>query len=72
MRLTLFGEEIEQVTEMKYLGIILDHNLTFNQHIEYLGKKSTQKLGAIAKVRKCCSKSIELKARRHEGSPISL
>ena len=45
---------------MKYLGVILDNHLTFNQYIEYLGKKSTQKLGAIAKVRKCIGRSTTL------------
>ncbi len=62
VKLTLFGEEIERVNDMKYLGVILDQNLTFNSHIEFLGKKATQKLGAIAKVRKCigCSTTLML------------
>ena len=49
-RIELFGEQIERENELKYLWVILDHHLSFNQHIEYLGEKATQKLRAIAKV----------------------
>ena len=60
LKLTIFGEEIEQVEVMKYLGVMLDNNLNFSAHIEHLGKKATQKLGAIAKVRKCINRSTTL------------
>ena len=60
LSLSIFGEEIEQVTVMKYLGVMLDNNLNFTDHVEYLGKKATQKLGAIAKVRKCIGRSTTL------------
>ena len=56
----MFGKEIQRVDEMKYLGVILDKNLNFSSHIEFLIKKSTQKLGALAKVRKCINRSTSL------------
>ncbi len=60
INLTLFGEEIETVHQVKYLGVILDSNLTCNDHIEYLDKNSTQKLGILGKVRKCLDRSTSL------------
>ena len=59
-KLTVFGQEIEQVRDFEYLGLTLDINLTFNQHIDYLIKKATPKLGPIAKARKCIEHSIAL------------
>ena len=42
------------------MGVILDKNLNFNNHIDFLVKKSTQKLGALGKVRKCVRRSTAL------------
>ena len=50
MTLDLYGKEIEQVDQMKYLGVILDSCLNFEAHIDFLMDKATKKLGAIRKV----------------------
>ena len=47
------------VTDIKYLGLILDQNLIFNWHIDSK-KKATQKLGALGKVWKCVHPSTAL------------
>ena len=51
IKLQLYGKEIERVDCMKYLGVLLDSSLSFEQHIDYLSDKASQKLGAIRKVR---------------------
>ena len=58
--LTVFGSRIERVHEIKYLGVILDQNLNFNSHIDFIVKKSSQKLGALAMVRKCINRPTSL------------
>ncbi|GBN30816.1 putative RNA-directed DNA polymerase from transposon X-element [Araneus ventricosus] len=42
--LELFDEPIEWVTEVKYLGLIIDNKLTFRQHISYLKEKFWAKI----------------------------
>jgi len=49
----LNNRKLEQVTEMKYLGIYFDRRLTFDKHIENIVEKSTtmtQMLGKSAKL----------------------
>ena len=55
----LDGIEIEQVDSYKYLGLIVDPKLTFCGHIDKLVKKSRQRIGAIAQVRKFIDKNLE-------------
>lgn len=33
------GQNVARVTECKYLGIVLDENLTFMEHVKYVTKK---------------------------------
>ncbi len=58
--LQLYGQNIEKVEHMKYLGVILDSGLTFEPHIDYLVDKATRKLGAIRKVRDMLDRSTTL------------
>jgi len=37
--------ELEMVSEMKYLGAIIDRNLNFAPHVDYVDKKIGTKLG---------------------------
>ena len=50
---TIKGTELEKCQSGKYLGIILDENLNWEPHIQFLGKKLSQAVGIIAKMR-CC------------------
>ncbi len=58
LNLSLYGNEIENC--MKYLGVLLDCSLSFEQHIEYLTDKASKKLGAIRKVRDVLDRSTTL------------
>jgi len=39
LEIKLCGAVLQVVDEIKYLGVILDKNLTFSAHVDYLGKK---------------------------------
>ena len=45
------GESVDSVSSFKYLGLILDKNLCFDMHIDYVVEKSTTKLGVLYKTR---------------------
>lgn len=46
------GEHLEKVLTIKYLGIIIDSKLTFNDHINYICNKISKKLGFAYRVSK--------------------
>jgi len=41
---------LEVVSEIKYLGIVLDKNLTFSAHVDYISKKAGAKLDVMRRV----------------------
>ena len=51
LNLKVGNKKIERVSSMKYLGIILDENLSFTEHIKYIFNKSTKKLGILRRAR---------------------
>ena len=51
LNLSINGEQLEQVDNMKYLGVILDQFLTFDQHTDYIHSKAVKKLGIVRKAR---------------------
>ncbi|XP_067129839.1 uncharacterized protein [Centruroides vittatus] len=46
------GKKIKVVRELKYLGIMLDHSLTWNSHIQYITTHTSSIMHAFAKVAK--------------------
>ena len=46
------GIKIDRCFATKYLGVLLDENLSWKPHIEYLQKKLSQSVGIIAQMRK--------------------
>uniref|UniRef100_A0A669C6E9 ribonuclease H n=1 Tax=Oreochromis niloticus TaxID=8128 RepID=A0A669C6E9_ORENI len=58
---TIQGTEIEMVTSYKYLGIIIDQNLSFKTHIQKLVSKLKLKLGYFFRNQSCFS----LQVRKH-------
>jgi len=43
---------LEQVTQMKYLGIIIDHKFRFQEHINYAAKRCTKLIYNLSKMAK--------------------
>ena len=59
--LTIAGEEIKYVSEYKYLGIVLDKNLTFTKHIKYIHGLAAHKIYLLSKIRPCINQSTAMK-----------
>ena len=53
-------DKTERTCEMKYLGVILDDHLTFDQHINYICNKSSKKLGILRRAREYLNKNLAL------------
>ena len=51
LNLSINNEKLEQVTHIKYLGVILDDILSFDQHVDYMHSKAVKKLGIVRKAR---------------------
>ena len=57
---TIDNSYIESENEKVLLGITIDSNLTFENHINSICKKASQKLNALARIAPC----ISIKKRR--------
>ena len=53
-------DKINRVNSMKYLGIILDEHLTFDEHITYIINKSSKKLGVLRRAKEFLNKSTKI------------
>ena len=51
LNIRIGNEKIEWVHHMKYLGMILDESLTFNEHVNQTYTKASQKLGILRRSR---------------------
>ena len=47
----LGGEHIEQVTNVKFLGLLIDSNLRFDDHVNHISKNIARCLGILYKLR---------------------
>ena len=54
------GVELEWVQVFKYLGMYLDVCLTFDEHVDHLHKKSSQRVGVIRHYRKYLNQQTTL------------
>lgn len=54
------GIDIELVEKIKYLGVIVDSKLNSSEHIEYLCKKISKKLGFLYRISSYLSKWTRL------------
>ena len=61
MLLLLNNEVIERVDTFKYLGLIIDRELTFEDYISYAYQKACSTLTALRTTRLCLNKGIALK-----------
>ena len=52
MKLLMGGQPIEKVEHTKFLGVILDHKITWKKHINYISSKIAEGIGIIRKVQK--------------------
>ena len=59
-RLKIEENLLEQAPVMKYLGMMLDEKLIFNNHIEFLYGKAVNKLGILRKSRNCLDQKTSI------------
>ena len=45
------GEPVEQIDSFKYLGVMLDENISFTKHVTAVQKKSQQRLHVLRQLR---------------------
>lgn len=50
--LSINGSDIEKVSEIKYLGVIIDQNLTFSRHAEFIRNKVAKKINFLGRIGK--------------------
>jgi hypothetical protein len=58
--LMIDGEQIARVTTMKYLGVVIDENLDFKQHVDTTIKKMANKLGFLARIQQKLTKTAKI------------
>ena len=51
------GEKIEIVKQTKFLGIILDNDLSWKLHISHLSKKLSKSIGILSRARRFLNKA---------------
>ena len=51
LNITINGQKILQVTQTKFMGIIIDSNLTWKAHIKFIRNKVAKSIGIIQKAR---------------------
>lgn len=51
IKIKINNEEIEKVNYIKYLGFIIDKDLRFKEHIDYICRKIGKKIGFFRRIR---------------------
>ena len=54
------GEVAEHVCKFKYLGVILDSNLKFTEHIDFVKRKTFAKMKTLARTSQYISQKMSL------------
>ena len=58
--LQIQGKDIERVLNLNYLGVMLDEQLLWKEHIDIICNKVNKRLGLLARIRSC----LNLKAAK--------
>ena len=45
------GRVIKRVLEYKYLGVVLDENISWNSHVKYILRKTSKRVGMLGRIR---------------------
>ena len=48
----IYGDIIKHVFDYKYLGVVMDECLSWEEHIKYILKKASKRVGALGRVRR--------------------
>ena len=47
------GQKLERVFSTKFLGVVIDHKLTWKKHIQFVKSKISKSIGILYRGRKC-------------------
>ena len=53
------GQVLKIVEQHSYLGVIIDHQLSWNPHIDYVRGKATKLIGFLNRNLRTCSKELK-------------
>ena len=59
------GHQISEVKETKFLGVIIDNNLKWSAHIQYISRKISESIGVMVKARKVFERNTLLSLYNH-------
>ena len=48
-----YGKTLERVAKFSYLGVVLEENFSWKDHVEYVGSKVSRRLGLLSRIRSC-------------------
>ena len=49
--LTIKEKELDRVNSYKYLGVIINENLSWTDHVDYIKTKVSQRLGVLQRIK---------------------
>ena len=58
MTIKINGENLEEKSHTKYLGVLIDKNLNWKAHIHHINLKLAKGLGMISKIRHFIPSSV--------------
>ena len=68
-KITWKREEVEESKCVKYLGVKIDNNLTFEEHIDYVRKKCNQYISSLYQTKKYLQRELLLKFYKQYVQP---
>ena len=51
--LQLYRKTLERVAKVSYLGVVLDENLSWKYHVQYVSSKVSRRLGLLSRIQSC-------------------
>ena len=49
----LYGKTLERAAKFSYLGVVLDENLSWKDHVEYVSSNVSRRLGLLSRIQSC-------------------
>ena len=56
IKIKIDDEEIDRVYKTKFLGVMIDHKITWKEHVKYVSGKMSRNIGIFIKARNCLNK----------------
>ena len=66
----LYNSKLKQVTDAKYLGVIIDSKLSFNKHADMICKKANSTLAFLRRNLYHCQRNVKVDAYQTYVRPI--